>query len=78
MKVLLTQKEQDIVNLIVKFNHSNREIAERLDMPLCTVEVYINMIYRASNMSVPSHYKRTELVRGIRDGDIVIVDKPLS
>jgi len=72
MEVLLTKKEIEIVNLIVDEGLTNPQIAKRLDKSILTVQHQLCAIYRACGISVVKDYRRFELYKRIKDGNLTI------
>ena len=75
MDVMLTRREREIARLIIEFGFSNKAIAQQLDITPGTVQNTIAKIYRACNIRVGRDYRRFELLKGVTDGDINIIDK---
>jgi DNA-binding NarL/FixJ family response regulator len=74
-EVALTKKEKQIVDYIVKLNLSIEEIAKNMELTPVTIQAHIGTIYRVCGIDVVRGYKRTELVKQINDGVLIITDK---
>ena len=78
MEIELTKREKEIAWLITEFGLTNTEIAIRLGISVSTVECTITKIYRETKIKCNRRYRRFELLKGVKNGDIILIDKPSS
>ena len=76
--VELTRRERELVDLILEKNPSNAEIAQEMDISTATVNMFLNRVYRESDLNVKKNRRRAELINQAEAGEIIFIDKPSS